>query len=311
MIDVAPLRQSDLAAVTALFNQAMAGLPYGWPLTSQQFRELALFDEGAPQAHFEVDSKGWLVARQGEFTWGFAHAAVGRLAAEPRVTRRGFLRCLILHPEAPPGVETALLAAVAAFFQAEEVEQRFAFHIRSGYPCALAGRGMLPSSQFRVMAALGRAGYSISDRWLLYERGCSEPALERLPTLPGLSLQIERGRGASRGASGGAIVALYLAERSRPVAEAVVDDLPFLAAAGDLPSASLRWLRVEPAYRRKGAGRWLLLRALNELAGRGVQRLIVDINHTDEAAQSLLLHLGFNELSLSGYSYRQGSRGRA
>ncbi|NUQ39704.1 MAG: GNAT family N-acetyltransferase [Caldilineales bacterium] len=303
MIDITPLRHSDLAAVTALFNQTMAGLPYCWELDSQQFRQLALFDEAGPQAQLHVDSGGWLVAREGEFTWGFAHAAVGRLADAPRPTRHGFLRQLFLHPQAPADVAAALLTAVEAFFSAQEVTERCAFHIRSGYPCALAGRGMLPGSQFRVMAALGRAGYRISDRWLLYERSCTAPALERLPTLPGLSLQIERDAG------GG--VALYLAERSRPVAEAVVDQLPLLSAASSLISASLRWLRVEPAYRRKGAGRWLLLRALNELAGRGAHRLIVDINHADEAAQGLLLHLGFTELSLSGYSYRQGPRGRA
>lgn len=56
MIDITPLRHSDLAAVTALFNQTMAGLPYCWELDSQQFRQLALFDEAGPQAQLHVDS---------------------------------------------------------------------------------------------------------------------------------------------------------------------------------------------------------------------------------------------------------------
>lgn len=300
MIQITPLRNSDLAAVATLFNQSAAALPYRWELSSQQFRELALFDDGSPRAELSADPEGWLVAREGEHTLGFAHCASGRLADDLRTTTRGFIRHLTLLPDAPPPVADALLAACDAYFAAQEegFDAVHAFHIRSGYPCYLGGRGMLTSRRFEVMAALGRAGYGVSDRWLLYERRFSAHLIERQPGL-GLSLQVEPEKEAW--------LSLYAAERSRPGAALHLDFLPELSAASDMPTASLRHLRVEPAYRRKGMGRWLLQRAMNELVSRGLRRLIVDINHADASAQALLLHLGFEELPLTGYSYEKRS----
>lgn len=298
MLTISPLRNSDLAAVATLFNQSALALPYRWELTSQQFRELALFDDGAPRAKLNTDPEGLLVAREGEHTLGFGHCAVGRLADDPRTTTRGFIRHLALHPEAPPQAADALLAACDAFFTAHEkgLDAIHAFHIRSGYPCYLAGRGMLTSRRFEVMAALGRAGYRVSDRWLLYERNLSAHLVERQPGL-GLVLQIEPDKAAW--------LSLYAAEGSRPAAALQLDLLPELSEAKGMPNASLRQLTVAPAYRRKGVGRWLLQRAMNELVSRGVRRLIVDINHADAFAQALLLHLGFEELPLTGYSYEK------
>ena len=55
-------------------------------------------------------------------------------------------------------------------FQAHETsDSTLAFHLATGYPCYLAGRGVLPGDRLHLMVALGNAGYAISARWLLFE----------------------------------------------------------------------------------------------------------------------------------------------
>ncbi|MCX7853594.1 MAG: GNAT family N-acetyltransferase [Caldilineales bacterium] len=295
MLTVAPLRQRELAAVTELFNRAMATLPYHRPLTSEQFRRWVLLNDGAPDADLSVDPAGWLVANEGDRTVGFAHCAVGRLADQPRETRWGFLRLLLLLSPQDPQAAAALLAAADAYFAAQGVGHIAAFHIRTGYPCHLAGRGVLAGHAFETMEALGRAGYRMGQRWLLYERLFGGHLPERLPQRPHLTLRFDE--------AGPQGFALSVFSGYDPVADLTCTLLPELSEHTGMATASLRRLYVHEAYRRQGVGRWLLLRCLNELATRQVQRLVADISHADAAAQALLLHLGFIELPLSGYSF--------
>ena len=297
MIEVSSLRQRDLAAVAALFEQTTMAIPYCWALSPQAFRECVLFDEGAPYAELAVDSRGWLVARAGERTLGFAHCAIGRLNTDARIERRGFLRFLTTLPDAPPAVASALLTAANSYFRGHGVERIDAFHVRTGYSCYLAGRGVLANDRLDLMAALGDAGYRMCERWFLYEKVFQSYVIERVPDAPGFSLQID-----DRGTEG---FAMFIARGVQPVAELLIDFLPALSENTGIPTASLRELNVEEAFRRKGIGRWLLLRTINELAARGYHRLVVDINLSNAPAQSLLLSLGFEELPLRGYSYEK------
>lgn len=297
MLSIAPLRQRELAAVTELYNRVMATLPYHRPLTSEQFRRWVLFNDGAPDADLGVDPAGWLVANQGDRTVGFAHCAVGRLADQPRESRGGFLRLLLLLSPPDPQTAAALLAAADAYFTAQGVTHIVAFHVRTGYPCYLAGRGVLAGHAFETLEALGRAGYRIGQRWLLYEQLLGGHVPERLPAWPRLTLRFDE--------AGPQAFALSVFSGYELLAELSCALLPELSEHTGITTASLRRLYVQEPYRRKGIGRWLLLRCLNELATRQVQRLVADINHTDAAAQGLLLHLGFTELPLSGYSFEK------
>ncbi len=297
MLSITPLRQRDLAAVTELFNRTTASLPYYRPLTPEQFRRWVLLNDGAPDADLAVDGEGWLVANQGGHTVGFVHCTVGRTAGQAPEVREGFLRLLLLLSSVDPQVANALLAAAEAYFMARGVVHVAAFHIRTGYPCYLAGRGVLAGHAFEVMEALGRAGYRIGQRWLLYERLFGGHVPERLPAWPRLSLQFDE--------VGPQAFTLLVFSGYELVAELNCILLPELSAYSGVPTASLRRLYVQEPYRRQGVGRWLLLRCLNELATRQVQRLVADINHADAPAQALLLHLGFTELPLSGYSYEK------
>lgn len=296
MIDILPLRDSDLAAVTDLFNQTTATLPYHWQLEPQRFRDLALFSDGAPDAELAVDAEGWLTARVGDRLIGFAHCTVGRLATDESDARRGFLRHLTVAPKAHPQTAASLLAAADAYFRRQDVHDILAFAIRTGYACYLAGRGVLVGGNMETMSALGRAGYRMSERWLLYETVFTGHVSERLPQPPRLTLKIDAPAAGS--------FSLIINDRTEMAAELACVTLAELSEH-NIPTASLRTLCVAEPYRRQGLGRWLLSRCLNELATRGFQRLVVDINHADAATQALLQHQGFEELPLSGYSYEK------
>ncbi len=297
MIKVASLHTRDLAAVAALFAEATATAPYRWTLSPQAFRDHVLFDQGEPHAELAVDPEGWLVASQGDYTLGFAHCTVGRFKHDARDVRRGFLRFLAIRPDAPAETAMALFTAIDSYFRSHKVNQVDAFDIRTGYPCCLAGRGALASDRLDLMAALGRAKYQMTDRWLLYEKRTYPQVIEHLPKLGGLLLQIE-----DRDDGG---FTLYVSERITPVGRLTVLPLPATSEGTNIPTASLHHLVIEGQYQRQGVARWLGQRATNELYVRGVQRLVADVNHVNEAGQSLLLGLGFDELAVRGYSYEK------
>ena len=301
MIEVTPLRHRDLPAVTELFNQATSVLPYRWAVDPQSFRDLVLLNDAAPDAALAVSPEGWLVALQGEHTVGFAHCTFGRLATDDPFRRRGFLRSLFVLPRAPSETATSLLAAADAYFRAQSVERVVAFDIRTGYPCCLAGRGVLDGSQMDVMTALGAAGYKFSQRWQLYERMLTGYVPEQHPQVPSLVLKLEEAAGILPTEPAG--FQLAVTNRAESVAGLECRFLPVVSQGTGVPTASLHRLSVTSEYRHLGVGSWLLLRCLNELATRGARRLVVDINHEDEAAQGLMLRFGFEELDLSGYSY--------
>lgn len=295
MIEVSPLRHRDLPAVTELFNQATSILPYRWTVDPQSFRDLVLLNDASPDAALAVSPEGWLVARQGEHTVGFAHCTFGRLATDDLHQRRGFLRSLFVLPRAPAETAASLLAAADAYFRAQSVERVVAFDIRTGYPCCLAGRGVLDGSHMDIMAALGAAGYKFSQRWLLYERMLTGYLPEQLSQVPRLLLKLDETEPAG--------FQFTVTNRAAPVAGLECRFLPVVSQGTGVLTASLHRLSVTSEYRHLGVGSWLLLRCLNELVTRDARRLVVDINHEDEAAQGLMLRFGFAELDLSGYSY--------
>lgn len=294
MLEVTPLRHRDLAAVTELFNQTTASFPYRWSLDPQGFRQMVLLHNPAPVAEWAVDAEGWLVANLDGHTIGFAHCTVGRLQDDDRHTRDGFLRHLAVLPKGAATAAPALLTAAESYFRRQDVGLVRAFPAQAGYPCYLAGRGVLVGGNLDVMAALGRAGYRISQRWLLYEMLFGDFVVEHLPQLALLSLRIEAVSDGFR---------LVAADRAEIVADLECLLLPEVSEHTGVQTASLPRLCVGDAFRRRGLGRWLLLRCLNELTTRDVQRLVVDINHTNAAMQALLLHVGMQELPLTGYSY--------
>lgn len=294
MLEITPLRHRDLAAVTELFNQTTAAYPYHWPLDPQSFRQMVLLHNPAPAAEWAVDPEGWLVATLDGHTVGFAHCTVGRLQTDDRHTRDGFLRHLAVLPRGAAAAAPALLSGVEAYFRRQDVGLVRAFPAQGGYPCHLAGRGVMVGGNLDVMGALGRAGYRISQRWLLYEMFFGDYVVEHLPQMTSLTLRIETAVDGFR---------LVVSTSADLLAELECQLLAEVSQHTGVRTATLSTICVGQTSRRRGLGRWLLFRCLNELITRGVQRLVVDINHTDADLQGLLLHIGMQELPLTGYSY--------
>ena len=196
--------------------------------------------------------------------------------------------------QAPQQTAVILLQAALAYFRTHHINHITAFDSDTGYPCLLAGRGFIPGNRIDLLSALGESGFSMQDRWLMYEKSLSAHLTEQLPDVKRLSLRIivERHRRI-----------FHVSQRSEHVATMIVENLPDLTEHTDLPTASVRELNVEAPFRHKGIATWLMLRAMNTLVSENMRRMIVHLNHRHGVAQSLLLKLAFTELPLRGYTY--------
>ncbi|MCP4167669.1 MAG: GNAT family N-acetyltransferase [Chloroflexi bacterium] len=297
MIVVSPLQQKDLAAVTELWNQTAETLPFSWCTSPDTFQKDIVSQNAEPYIDLQTQPEGCLVARDGKQMLGLIHCSVGYLA-EDEITLRGFIRHLTTLPSAPNWVAKLLLSEAEDHFRKQGVSDRvFAFHRHAGYPSLLAGRGYFATDRIDIMATLGDAGYQVRDRWFLYEKTFHSYVTEYHPSQGNLVLRILD--------SPDGITSLHVVHQGWPVAELSVVIMIELSKQRGAPIAAIKELRVEPGFRRRGVGRWLLLRTLNELTLRGVHHLIVDINHNDAAAQSLLVQLGFEEVPIRGFSYEK------
>ncbi|NOZ70757.1 MAG: GNAT family N-acetyltransferase [Chloroflexi bacterium] len=296
MIHIRPFRPRDLAAATALFNEVTASWPYHWPLTTSEFQSLMLYDMGDPALKMNADPSGWFVAVAGQQLLGLAHACFsGRYldVAPPQ----GWLRALLIKNDAPAQVAQKLLQAVDRYFHDHGIAEVTAFSPAAGYPCLLAGRGILPGDRLDLIRAMGESGYHLQDRWLLYERRIHKPLSEQLPEVTPLRLHWQSATGEQ--------LEFWLHDGHAAIAHIRIHYLSELSQHLEPQSASLSYLFVAEKRQRRGVGRWLLQRSLNELLARHIHRLIIHINHHDAAAQGLLLQLGFDELPLRGYTYEK------
>jgi GNAT superfamily N-acetyltransferase len=296
MIQVRSLRPRDLAAATTLFNDVTASWPYHWPLSTAEFQTLMLYDTGDPSLKLNSDPAGWLVAMVGQQLVGLAHASFSGQYLDV-APLQGWLRTLLVRDDAPPQTARMLLQAAERYFREHGVSEITAFSPDAGYACLLAGRGILPGHRLDLIRAMGEADYQLQDRWLLYEKRVHKALSERLPDVTPLRLHWQSATTAH--------LEFWLHDGHAAIAHIRIHELSELPQHLQPASASLAYLFVAEKRQRRGLGRWLLQRSLNELLARNIHRLIVHINHYDAAAQGLLLHLGFEELPLRGYTYEK------
>ncbi len=298
MIEASPLRSRHLPALASLWTQALAQQNERCPISAREIEDHVLLHGGEPRAILAIDPRGWIIVRSNNALAGFVHCTVGRLQSDDPETLRGILRGLVLAPGAPAAVITMLLRAADAYFRTKNnLANIIAFHLHTGYPRLNHGRGTVTNTHWALMDALGNANYRLTWRWLFYSRDFADIIPEHLPRLPGLKLQWEE-------------------KMDEGFTLSVWSDLDFVARARfmifpqspgcDAPRvASLYHLEVAAAYRHHGVGKWLLERGANYLISRGVNRLLEDADHEDALMQSRLLHLGFRECELRGYTYEK------
>jgi GNAT superfamily N-acetyltransferase len=78
-----------------------------------------------------------------------------------------------------------------------------------------------------------------------------------------------------------------------------------LSIQGDdslLPIARVVDLTVDPGWRHRDIGKWLLRRAINDATHQGDVQMIVHLSQHRHAALNLLIQQGFQELNYRGYS---------
>lgn len=298
MIEASLLQADDLPALAAMWTQALQRAGSDCPLSASEIETGVLLHGGEPRAILAIDPRGWLVARSNGELIGFAHCTVGRLMADDAEILRGFLRALVLAPNAPAATTGVLLRAADGYFRAQNnLRNIIAFHLHTGYPRVLYGRGTVMHEQWALMDALGNAAYRLTMRWLFFERRLTTRIPEHPPQLPKLALQWEDSMAEE--------LSLAAWSGHDMIARAQFMILPQPSGCTAPNAASLFNLEVAAEIRGQGAGGWLLERAANQLIAQGVTYLLGDAPHEDIGAQSRLRHLHFHECPLRGYTYEK------
>lgn len=229
---------------------------------------------------------------------GFLDAAVGIDADSqdvPDYHPFGLLRFLALPEHGPLVAATAraLLDAAHTYWRKAGVGYVKAFHLTTGYPSFQAGAGILPGDWGDHVRVLTEAGFFLHDRYYCYARRLTEPVEEVTP-LADLGL-VHRGEWENRRYE------IYHRRVERVAWARLVrmtlpmDDAPF-------PVAKLVEIFVDPQWRHKDIGKWLLRRIINDATHLGDTQLVVHLAQQRHVAINLLVQQGFHELSYRGYS---------
>jgi GNAT superfamily N-acetyltransferase len=190
-------------------------------------------------------------------------------------------------------VAAALFEAAQSFWQETGVAYVKAFHISTGYPSFQAGAGILPSDWGVLVHVLTSVGFVFCSRYYCFARRLVEPIEEVVP-FPDLGL-VFRGDWKNRRYE------IYY-RRVELVAQARVVRLSIQGEDGLMPIARVVDLYVDPDWRHKDIGKWLLRRAINDATHQGDVQMIVYLSQQYHAAHNLLIQQGFQELNFRGYT---------
>lgn len=298
LVTVEPLDGSAAGALARLVGPRIASAPYSSIATIDQIR-YEIFGE-PPPSHYTVrwQQHRHLGAWRGGQLVGFLDAAVG-LDSEstdvPDYYPNGLIRFMALpdRREWVTPVAEALFEAAQRFWQETGVAYVKAFHISTGYPSFQAGAGILPSDWGDVVRVMTGVGFLFCARYYCYARRLVEPVEETVP-LADLSLAF-RGDWLNRRYE------VYY-RRVELVAQARVVRLSIQGDDGPMPVARLVDLYVDPNWRLKDIGKWLLRRAINDATHQGDVQMIVHLAQQHHAALNLLVQQGFQELNYRGYT---------
>ena len=185
-----------------------------------------------------------------------------------------------------------LLTAADAFWLEKNVRRVRAFAPSLGYPAFQSGVGVLPGVWDEHLSWLSQAGYRLAERYYCLSYPLQRMVAEMLPegsyTLRPQGLDEESAYQLFAGETRVAIARLLNRQVIQP--------------EGINPVAYLSHLEVAPKWRRKGIGRWMVRRLLNDAYLAGCQQLVVHVNHSDHGAVSLFSQVGFEDINYRGYT---------
>lgn len=222
---------------------------------------------------------------------GFDHATQHLMNDRPI----GLLRFLALPQDYSLSGRTAhlLLQAAEEFWREQSVRRVRAFTYSTGYPEFQLGTGVLPNSWEDHHRWLNQAGYRPLERHYCLAYPLHRPAREDIPQ-GGYSLYPEHDNLGLR-------YQVYEKDEMRIAATRMIEREVQEPASAN-PVAGLVELIVASAWRRKGIGRWLLRRMVNDAYLRGNRTLVAFVNHSNQAGLRLCRQAGFEEMNYRGYT---------
>jgi GNAT superfamily N-acetyltransferase len=306
-----PVQPADTEALAALLNDNLPQEPYSRAFDGDAMRDQVL--HARPRTVFPVRWQRNLrlgAWRAGQLI-GFLDAATGldsHRQEEPDFRPLGLLRMLVLPRRTELQDETAhlLLDAAEDFWRRAGTRYIQAFHVSTGYPHFQGGAGMLPShwaTHFRLLTA---RGYALNQRYHGLVRPLAEPVAEEYSQSE-LRLEIT-------GSPADRRYQLYHRRVDRVGRARVVGFVAERVAALDEQTertdVDMRRVRVahlldfyiEPSWRNRDIGKWLLHRLLNDALMQGFRQMVVYLPQGRDAGWSLLIQLGFQEWNYRGYT---------
>ncbi len=221
---------------------------------------------------------------------GYDHATLHLSGDRPL----GLLRFLALPADyiIASRVAKTLLQAADEWWRESRVQRVRAFSLSTGYPDFQCGAGMLPGQWEDTLHWLTDAGYRMSERYYCMAYPLQRPLLEPLPEGK-FSLWLQQTQTTR---------SYQILVGEERVAEADLHLRQVDVPSGVNPIAYISRWRVLSPWRRRGIGRWLLRRMVNDAYLIGCRQTVLHVNHEDYAAVALLHQVGFEELSYRGYT---------
>ena len=283
-----PFSPRWLPDLTALINGHIVQVPPGWALMEHQVAAALTIpslwavhypetDELRTETLCVVDQECLVAAAQ--WCYPVARKPTG-LAGLP-VT--GLVSCIV----GEPGHVTALLFLLEIL--TERCSARGCRELSIGRCAFGVGWLGIPRTWTHLILGLQRSGFSQSSRW-----GIMTGATDILPvSVPECVASM---RSAWRVNEDALEWSLRLYADDRLVGECSAWGIPrhFAACDGYADWITIEWLGVEPPYRRRGIGRWLLSEQLQRQARRGVTRVILWTEPDNRAARQIGESLGFH-----------------
>lgn len=298
LITVQPLDGAAAGMLARFIGPRIAAAPYSTIVTPEHVRREILTEQPPSLYPVRWQKHRHLGAWRAGQLVGFLDVAAG-LDAEsqdvPDYYPEGLIRFLVLpdRREWVTPVAEALFSEAQRFWQETGVAYVKAFHISTGYPSFQAGAGILPSDWGDLIRVLTSMGFVFRTRYYCCARRLVEP-IEEVSPLADLSL-VFRGDWHNRRYE------IYY-RRVEMVARARVVRLSIQGEDAPMPIARLVDLFVDPNWRHKDIGKWLLRRAINDATHQGDAQMIVHLAQQHHAALNLLIQQGFQELNFRGYT---------
>ncbi len=317
MIRFRPYRNGDTPALVALWNRALEGVQAVRPLSVYEFDALVMGKQG-------FDRHGLILAEDwAGHLLGFVHAGFGPVDPTGQSHALDFalgtVAMLVVEPgRDDPELERGLFLEAERYLRAAGARVLYCGGLAPLNPFywGLYGgseyAGVL-SAHTAFTAAAERAGYEPVAESVLFEARLADPE----PRDPRLILARRIGRvdveedalpqgwwdALAIGAFRPTRLTVVDRATARPLAQAWTWDIAAGCTGDGLARTGLYRLEVEPAHRRKGFGRLLVVEAMKFARGQLADCFCVQTASTNAPALALYRSLGFHQVE-TAHCYR-------